>query len=138
MSASQAAGTGGGSALTINIKVEHKFTVELADLVTVVAADSTKAPSIDVEDKPTLESADLEAYVSYFKWWAGLNCVAGYVALAVALAVCDSNPVCHSNPNTMTKAIGYLTSLCGLCLLFTVVTYILSTVAPPATAPAPA
>lgn len=60
MSASQAAGTGGGSALTINIKVEHKFTVELADLVTVVAADSTKAPSIDVEDKPTLESADLE------------------------------------------------------------------------------
>lgn len=112
MSASQAAGTGGGSALTINIKVEHKFTVELADLVTVVAADSTKAPSIDVEDKPTLESADLEAYVSYFKWWAGLNCVAGYVALAVALAVCDSNPVCHSNPNTMTKVLISFVPIC--------------------------
>lgn len=60
MTPSQAAGTGRDSELTINIKVEHKFTLELADPVTAVAADSTKVPSINVEDKPTLESAGLE------------------------------------------------------------------------------
>jgi len=60
MTPSQAAGTDGGSSMTINIKVEHKFTLELADPVTAVAADSTKASSINVEDKTTLESANLE------------------------------------------------------------------------------
>jgi len=58
MTPSQAARIGLGSELNINIKVEHKFTLELADPVTVVAADSTKAPSINVEDKLALESLD--------------------------------------------------------------------------------
>jgi len=105
-------------------------------------------------------SSYFRAYVSYFKWWVGLNCAAGYVALAIALAACDSNPVCHSNPNTtigvlisslpicffahidqintrtfrVLRLLGYLTCLSGLCLLFIVVTYILSTSVPSAPA----
>ncbi|AES73476.2 transmembrane protein, putative [Medicago truncatula] len=125
----------------------NKFTLELPDPATAVAADSTEAPSINVE-----ESADLEAYVDYYfvavimapalpltiseyLHYSDRNVTIAVYSLAICFFASGAfffslaRDLSHKDQiNTHTfrirKLLGSLTSLCGLCLLFIVVSYI--------------